>query len=371
LQEQESEAVTGLLSKIDDAIITMDGKKAALFALKTITNRYIDEMSALVLAPIPGNQTRVSPVNVRWNIWQISTPISNARMNHGNFTPTSMLNTLFLDEGEADLRRQRMERNFNRLNNFRINQLLPLLNRLDANVEAMREIRRTYLSPFENLDDSFRRELNEIYREHTSRSDRRGNGWDLFTRVAEAFVKALLIAAIIAVAIVLAPKLLVAGVVAGLIIAGAVLVSVPEESVPEWLSGARAVAEGVEQTARNTIDYGPIAIVEAIGQGVMDQVQTPEGIASMAGTVAGLATGKSLVKLVKPPTVPKASVITDGSHHINGKLKANITYKAGEHGYIYKTNSNGVITSASTNNLKLKSHSGRLRHNPNTPGLEQ
>lgn len=57
----------------------------------------------------------------------------------------------------------------------------------------------------------------------------------------------------------------------------------------------------------------------------------------------------------------------DGSHLIDGKLKPNTKYKSGEHGYSYETNSNGVIEHASTDNLQLKTHEGRLPHNPDTP----
>ena len=63
-------------------------------------------------------------------------------------------------------------------------------------------------------------------------------------------------------------------------------------------------------------------------------------------------------------------IITDGSHYVDGKLKPNTTYKTGEHDYIYKTNSDGVISEAHAD-LKLKTHDGRLSHNPNTSGKVQ
>lgn len=40
------------------------------------------------------------------------------------------------------------------------------------------------------------------------------------------------------------------------------------------------------------------------------------------------------------------NIITDGSHFVDGKLRPNITYQTGEHGYIYKTNSDGLICEA-------------------------
>lgn len=52
----------------------------------------------------------------------------------------------------------------------------------------------------------------------------------------------------------------------------------------------------------------------------------------------------------------------------DGKLKPNIKYAAGEHNYYYETDELGKICKCSADELKLKEHLGRLKHNPNTPG---
>ena len=52
----------------------------------------------------------------------------------------------------------------------------------------------------------------------------------------------------------------------------------------------------------------------------------------------------------------------------NGKLKPNIKYSVGEHKYIYETDELGRICNCSANELLIKEHLGRLKHNPNTPG---
>ena len=54
--------------------------------------------------------------------------------------------------------------------------------------------------------------------------------------------------------------------------------------------------------------------------------------------------------------------------HMNedGTLKPNQEYTTGENGYTYKTDSNGNIVSAHADELKFKTHSGRLKHNTNT-----
>ena len=58
------------------------------------------------------------------------------------------------------------------------------------------------------------------------------------------------------------------------------------------------------------------------------------------------------------------------SSHMNedGTLKPNQEYKAGENGYTYKTDANGNISSAHADELKFKTHDGRLNHNSNTAG---
>lgn len=56
--------------------------------------------------------------------------------------------------------------------------------------------------------------------------------------------------------------------------------------------------------------------------------------------------------------------------HMNedGTLKPNQEYTTGENKYKYKTDSNGNIVNAHADELKLKTHDGRLSHKPNTPG---
>ena len=71
----------------------------------------------------------------------------------------------------------------------------------------------------------------------------------------------------------------------------------------------------------------------------------------------------SLLKKIKGSD----DIITDGSHLVDGKLTPNTTYTSGEHGYTYTTNSDGVIVKAHAD-LQLKTHDGRLVHNPNTLG---
>ena len=68
----------------------------------------------------------------------------------------------------------------------------------------------------------------------------------------------------------------------------------------------------------------------------------------------------------------KLRELTDGTKeeykNEDGTLKPNQEYKAGENGYTYKTDANGNISSAHADELKFKTHDGRLNHNSNTAG---
>ena len=49
-------------------------------------------------------------------------------------------------------------------------------------------------------------------------------------------------------------------------------------------------------------------------------------------------------------------------------MKPNITYITGEHAYIYTTNEYGLIINVYTDDLKMKTHKGRQKHDSNTYG---
>ena len=61
-----------------------------------------------------------------------------------------------------------------------------------------------------------------------------------------------------------------------------------------------------------------------------------------------------------------SEILRDGSH-MDGKVpKPNVVYEAGEHRYLYRTDEVGRIDRAYAEDLQLKLHKGRLRHNSKT-----
>jgi len=64
--------------------------------------------------------------------------------------------------------------------------------------------------------------------------------------------------------------------------------------------------------------------------------------------------------------IDRENVIRDGSHMKNGQLQPNVTYQAGEHEYLYRTDEKGRIAFILVEHLRSKTHKGRWRHTPNT-----
>jgi hypothetical protein len=65
------------------------------------------------------------------------------------------------------------------------------------------------------------------------------------------------------------------------------------------MSGIKDTSDGVSKKLKGYLKR-PEGMVEDIGQGLMDTVQTPEGIASVSGTVSGMLLGNWAGKMIKP-----------------------------------------------------------------------
>ena len=66
---------------------------------------------------------------------------------------------------------------------------------------------------------------------------------------------------------------------------------VSEEYTPDWLKGKNAtlqIEDKLVEKCAKVIERGRQALIEVIGQELMDVTQTPEGIAATAGNIVGL-----------------------------------------------------------------------------------
>lgn len=298
LKNQESDAVETLSDKLETASTNMDYKKETLRQLKSILDRYIDGMEKLVGAENRNEKTRADQYDIWYNINQIESPVN--RLERG-VASAAWGSSSWIPVKEEDYMRnirEKEERNYTKLEGMRSSKLVGLASNLKKYVTDIWDIYNDYIKPFENLDDDYRKELNSIYKARTSDEDKRSNFWDSFKSIGGSFLKAFTIAFVGAFLVALAPGWLIVGTLAVLAVGCVIMANVPEESVPDWLKKAKQTADAVADKAVQVLEEGPMVLVEDIGQGFMDQIQTPEGIAAVAGeTIGGFAGGFTGTKL--------------------------------------------------------------------------
>jgi hypothetical protein len=79
-------------------------------------------------------------------------------------------------------------------------------------------------------------------------------------------------------------------------------------------------------------------------------------------------TGDDYWKPLSHEEIKNLPVVRDGSHLVKRKLAPSTWYQTGEHEYLYRTNEHGHIDRVIAEEVHLKLHEGRLRHDPDTPG---
>jgi hypothetical protein len=258
-------------------------------------------MRELVREAVSGNQTRVDTLDVSYNLWQMKNAYQSLEQATA-FPVSSESFWQFGDEEEAEEEKRKRERNYQKLENFRINQLAGLKTRMKNRLDGIDDIYKKYLKAFETMDDSYRKRLDTIYNEKTSSQDKRKNFWESFGNISKAFLKAFAVAAAGAILLALLPAWAPLVMLGGVALVGAgcmVMAEVPKEYVPEWMSGMKDTSDGVSKKLKEYLKR-PEGMIEDIGQGLMDTVQTPEGIASVSGTVSGMLLGNWAGKMIKP-----------------------------------------------------------------------
>lgn len=311
LENQESEAVEELSEKLKSTSLNLGNKKETLRQLKQILDNYIGDMEELVGAISRNEKVRADQYDIWYNIKQIENPVDDLKKGVASAVRG---NSSWIPAKEEDYMRntrQKEERNYTKLENLRSGKLTALANRMKTCVTDIWDIYNNYIKPFEEKDDDYRKKLNAIYKERTSKEDKWDNFWDSFTSIAGSFLKSFAIAFVGAFLVALAPGWLVVGALVVLAVGCVIMANVPEESVPNWLKGAKQAADDVADKAVQVLEEGPIVLVEDIAQDFMDKIQTPEGIAAVAGeTIGGFAGGYAGTKVkakikTKSPEVEK------------------------------------------------------------------
>jgi hypothetical protein len=295
LQEQESEAIYKLTERVGGVKTTMDSNKAALSDLSNIVGRYIAEMSDYVGASPLGAMTRTDRVSIGKNLWDMSHSINRAVSSANLLTPVDFIENWGITPEEETRRRLIMAPNFSGLDNYRRFTFVPAMSTVEGLLENMNEIQNNKIIPYENLDDTFRSELNNLYTLHIDKRTRDGNSWNLFLSVSGAFLRSLAEATLKVLVVVVTVKALVAAGPIGwiILVTGVVaLIAIPRDSVPDVY-----ILTDVFMIYKDAVDgvvgllTDPVNTLGAIGQGFMDTIQTPEGIASVSGSSVVLVAG--------------------------------------------------------------------------------
>ena len=235
LENQESEAVEKLLEKIGSTTTNLEGKKTTLKQLKDILDDYTEDMEALVGATNRNGQVRADQYDIWYNIKQIESPVDMLEYNASVAAWGNSSWSFPFEDEEGKQKREKEERNYQRLENLRAGKLASLVRRLQQNVSDLWDIYNNYIKPFEKTDDDYRKRLNAIYNDRTSGKDKWKNFWDGFGSISAAFIKSFAVAFAAAFVLALAPGWLIVGAVVA--VGCVIMANVPEESVPNWLHG--------------------------------------------------------------------------------------------------------------------------------------
>lgn len=311
LEEQESEAVIKLLEKMDNVKIKADDKKTTLEQLGKIVDSYLEDMRSLVKEVTFGQLTRVDKWDIAYNIHQIKDSVQSMDICSSG----KEVSETFWKLGEnAKEEQQKQERNYRKLENFRSGTLRSLVQSLNNSMSELDDLYKKYIDPFETMDDSYRKKINDIYKRRTGWIDKTKNFWEQVGKISEAFLTAFVVAFAVTIIVILAPAWAVAGTIAVAGVGCAIMANIPEEYVPEWLSGAKDFSDDMAVLCKRTLEDGPLVLLDAAGQGIMDQIQTPEGIAAFAGSLTGTYAG-SYVGIKLKPDIPsvKTEMLESGS----------------------------------------------------------
>lgn len=252
-------------------------------------------MKALIYPIVNDENVRADTVDICYNIKQIENPIEKLRDNAGVTCSGNYYTIPASETPEAKLQREKYENNYEKLENFRRYKLVILSQKLKKNLRKIWKIYNHHVKEFEQRDDEYRKRLNKLYDVCTDTLDKYLDARTFLDSVTWEFIKPLVGVAAFTVVAIFVPEVAIACLVLP-VIGCITLASVPKQYVPKWLQGAKDDSDAIV----NIVKGGPKSIVEAIGQGLMDEVQTPQGVASVSGTVAGMALSGPLSKKFGP-----------------------------------------------------------------------
>lgn len=290
LEGQESEAVSILLEKISDVMDLITKKQDIIQAVKNTLDDYISDMRALVAEETLGVVTRVDTVDIKFKLDQIE----SSREYLQAYVSSPVRNAFHLcleTDGDAIERKNKLIRNYNKLESFRNSQLVPLASRIKSKLGEMYAIYNNSLAFYETMDCNWKKQIDAVYNQFASRKNKLLNLNGKSSILIDTILESTLMASAM---FVLFPACLILGtgilaITLATIIGCVVLTYIPEEYVPDCLRSVREKTIQIKDVIFNecvkVIEKGPQVLLDDLEQYLMDTVQTLEGIASVTQPV--------------------------------------------------------------------------------------
>ena len=299
LDGQKSKALKKLKEDINEDDEYFVNLIEELKDLKQKIKSYVSCMEKYVTAETPGEITRVDTIDIKLNLDSMKSCVEGGGTWFNDTLPSGSY--IFPDDKiKRKEQKNKYERNYNKLENYRKSYLAPLKQRLDQGITDLYKIYDDYLVPFEDEDDNHRKKLNKSYKKYTSTWNKIKNGAKLGFKIGVSFSEHFISALVIVLAIALIPEVVVVAAIAAVAI-GATIAAIPKKYFGGGL--LKKIKVSVDEKV-NLIKQGPIKIIKVMANDMADTVQTPEGVAGVVGDVAGMVVGGKIAKAIKNPKTP-------------------------------------------------------------------
>ena len=299
LNGQKSKALKKLKDDINEDDKYFVNLIEELKDLKKKINSYVSCMENYVAAETPGEITRVDTVDIKLNLDSMKSCVEGGGTWFNETLPSGSY--IFPDDKiKQKEQKNKYERNYNKLENYRKSYLAPLKQRLDQGITDLYKIYDDYLVPFEDEDDNHRKKLNKSYKKYTSTWNKIKNDVKLGLKIRKSFITHFYGALAIVVAIALFPVATLIVAIAAVAV-GASIAAIPKKYFGDGL--LKNLKESVDEKVK-IIKQGPVKVVKVMANDMADTVQTPEGVAGVVGDVAGMVVGGKIAKAIKNPKTP-------------------------------------------------------------------
>lgn len=294
LNKQNSKSIEKLNEKInaeDEYFLTLID---SLKDLRKKIKSYVDSMEGYVEAEHSGEITRVDVLDIKSNLKSMKRSVENNNdwfersLPGGSYTFTGK-------KKEQENQKKKYERNYDKIEDYRRNNIAPLSKNLEQGIKELYKIYDKYIEPFENEDDRHRKRLDKSYKEYTSIKNKIKNSVNFYLRIRNSLHKHMYAAMAIAAAVALFPEAAIIAAIAA-VAAGAAIAAIPEKYFGNKL--LKRIKASADEKVK-IVKQGPAKVLKVIINDIADTVQTPEGIAGVVGDVIGVYAGGKIARAIR------------------------------------------------------------------------